>query len=55
MTKPRETFLFNPPTQIKGEWMVGLTSLEFFNSMFIIPEENNEFELYTDTFDEIHL
>ena len=28
MNKPRETFHFNPPIQIKGDWMVGLTSVE---------------------------
>ena len=28
MTKPRETFHFNPPFQFKGDWMVALTDLE---------------------------
>ena len=31
--------------------MIGLTSLEVYNSIFIISEENIKFELYTDTFD----
>ena len=31
--------------------MVGLTDLEAYNSIFIITEENNKFELYTDTFE----
>ena len=52
LTKPRETFHFNPPIQIKGDWMIGLTSLELYNSIFNIDQENNKFELYTDTFDE---
>ena len=30
MTKPRETFHFNPPTQIKEDWMIGLTDLEVY-------------------------
>ena len=33
--------------------MIGLLSLEVYNSIFIINPENNKFELYTDTFDEI--
>ena len=31
--------------------MIGLTSFEVYISIFNITEENNEFELYTDTFD----
>ena len=31
--------------------MIGLTSLEVYNSIFNITAENNKFELYTDTFD----
>ena len=46
MTKPRETFHFTPPVQIKGDWMIGLTDLEVYNSIFNITEENNKFKLY---------
>ena len=46
MIKPRETFHFNPPIQIKGDWMIGLVDLEVYNSIFNITEENNKFELY---------
>ena len=46
MAKPRETFHFKPPIQIKGDWMIGLTDLEVYNSIFNITEENNIFELY---------
>ena len=46
MVKPRETFHFKPPIQIKGDWMIGLTDLEVYNSIFNITEENNKFELY---------
>ena len=49
MLKPRETFHFNPPIHIKGEWMLGLIDLEVYNSIFNITEENNKFELYRDT------
>ena len=46
MIKPRGTFHFKPPIQIKGDWMIGLTYLEAYNSIFNITEENNKFELY---------
>ena len=46
MTKPRESFHFKPPIEIKGDWMIGLTDLEVYNSIFNITEENNKFELY---------
>ena len=32
--------------------MIGLTSLEVFKFIFKETEENNKFELHTDTFDE---
>ena len=47
--KLRETFHFNPSIQIQGSWMIGLTSLEVYSSIFIITEKNNKFELYRDT------
>ena len=46
MIKPRETFLFKPPIQVKGDWMIGLVDLEIYNSIFNITEENNKIELY---------
>ena len=46
MIKPRETFHFKPPIQIQGDWMIGLTDLEVYSSIFNITEENNKFELY---------
>ena len=46
MIKPRETFLFNPPIQIKEDWMLGLTSLELYNSIFNITEGKDKFKLY---------
>ena len=52
MMKPRETFHFKPPTHIKADWMLGLSDLEVYNSIFYITDEINKFELYTDTFDE---
>ena len=46
MIKPRETFHSKPPIQVKGDWMIGLTNLEVYNSSFNITEEKNKFELY---------
>ena len=45
MNKPRESFHFNP-IQVKEDWMIELTSLEVYNSIFNITEENNNFEHY---------
>ena len=49
MTKPKETFHFKPPISIDGSWMIGLTSLELYKSIFIKTERNNKFEIYRDT------
>ena len=46
MIKSKETFHFNPPIQVKEDWMLGLIDLEVYNSIFNITEENNKFELY---------
>ena len=46
MNKSRETFNFKPLIQIKEDWMLGLTDLEVYNSIFNITEENNKFKLY---------
>ena len=34
LTKPRETFLFNPPISIEGAWMTGLRSQVNYNCKF---------------------
>ena len=52
MIKPREIFYFNPSIHIKGDWMLGLTDMEVYNSIFNITKEKNNFELYTDNFDD---
>ena len=53
INKPRETFHFKPPISNEGSWMVGLTSLEVYNSIFNITEQNNKFDLCKDSFDEV--
>ena len=44
--KPREIFHFKPPIQIQGDWMIGLTDIEVYNSIFNITEENNKLKIY---------
>ena len=46
MVKSRETFQFSPPIQVKGDWVIGLTDLEVYNSILNITEKNNKFDLY---------
>ena len=46
MNKSIESFHFRPPIHVEGDWMIGLTDLEVYNSIFNITEENNKFELY---------
>ena len=46
--RPKETFHFKAPIQIKGDWMIGLTSLEVYTSIFNITERNNKLEIYRD-------
>ena len=41
MIEPKETFHFKPPIQSNGDWMLGLTDSEVYNSIFNITEENN--------------
>ena len=52
MTKPRDIFQFNPLLLIEESWVIALTSLELYNSIFNINTTNNKFQLYTDNFDE---
>ena len=46
MIKPRVTFHFNPPFEVKENWMLGLVGLELYNSILNITEKNNKFDLY---------
>ena len=52
LSRSRHLFPFNPPISVEGSWMVGLSSLEVYNSIFNVAEVNNKFELYTDAFDD---
>ena len=39
ITKPRETFHFNSPVEVKEDWMIGLVNLEVYNSVYNITEK----------------
>ena len=53
-TQPRESFSLKLSNNLgkDSEWMTGLTSLEAYNFVFNITEENNKHEFYTDFVDE---
>ena len=44
--KPRGTVHFKPPIQVKGVWMIRLTDLDVYKSIFNITEQSNFFEPY---------
>ena len=46
MAKPRQTVHFNPALEVKEDWMIGLTSLAVYNSIFNTTKGNNNFKLY---------
>ena len=46
MTKPRETFHLKPSISLECSWMIGLTDLEVYNSIFNITEQNNKFKVF---------
>ena len=52
LSKPKETFQFNPPIEVKEHWRIAILSSEVYNSIYNINATNNKFELYTDSFDE---
>ena len=46
MIESKQTTHFKPPIQVKGDWMIRLTDLEVYNSIFNKTEENNKFQHY---------
>ena len=47
MSKQMQTFSFNPPINLVevGKWLLGVSSFECTNSVFIITNENNSFSI----------
>ena len=39
MTKQKESFLFDGPPQLIEKWMMGITSLEVYNTIYNITEK----------------
>ena len=52
VNKSREIFHFKTPISIEASRMIGLTSLEVYNSVFNTNTTNKKFEFDTDNFDE---
>ena len=46
LAKSRELIHFNSPIQTKGDWIIGLMSLEAYKFIFNITEQNKKFELH---------
>ena len=45
MNKQKESFSFNVPLELPEKWMMGVTSLEVYNTVYNITEKNNKFEI----------
>ena len=45
MTKPKESFSFDVPLELPQKWMMGVTSLEIYNTVYNITEKNNKLEI----------
>ena len=49
MNKQKESFSFDIPLELPEQWMMGITSLEVYNTVYNITEKNNKFKLlYTE-------
>ena len=44
MTKQKESFSFDVPLQLNENWMMGVTSLEVYNTVYNITNSNNKLE-----------
>ena len=42
MTKQKESFSFDVPLELPEQWMMEVTSLEVFNTVYNISENNNK-------------
>ena len=46
MNKQKESFSFDIPLELPEQWMMGVTSLEVYNTVYNITEKNNKIELF---------
>ena len=45
MTKQKEPFSFDVPLILEEKWMMGVTSLEVYNTVYNITEKNNKLQI----------
>ena len=45
MTKQKESFSFDVPLELPEKWMMGVTSLDVYNTVYNITEKNNKLEI----------
>ena len=45
MNKQKESFSFDIPLDLPEQWMMGVTSLEVYNTAYNITEKNNKFKI----------
>ena len=45
MIKQKGSFSFDVPLELNEKWMMGVTSLEVYNAVYIIPSTNNKLEI----------
>ena len=45
MTKQKESFSFDVPLELPEKWLMGVTSLEVYNTVYNITEKNNKLEI----------
>ena len=45
MTKQKESFSFVVPLNLKEKWMMGVTSLEVYNTVYKNTEKNNKLQI----------
>ena len=45
ITKLKESFSFDVPLQLNEKWMMGVTSLEVYNTVYNITNSNNKLEI----------
>ena len=45
MPKQKQSFSFDVPLELPEKWMMGVTSLEVYNTVYDITEKNNKLEI----------
>ena len=46
MKKQKESFSFDVPLELPEQWMMGVPSLEVYNTVYNITEKNNKLKTY---------